>query len=189
VVDIAAKETHMKARWTWVVSLAVAVSFFSLSGACGSQTTPEPDPGAPSNNPSGVDAGTDAGTEDSPDSGGRPPVSFSAQVQPLFSSRCIGCHQPNPDGGLPSGNLILTEGNAHGNLVNVAMKGRGCAVDAGSEVRVKPGAPDESMLYRKITSAPTRCGGVMPPAITGLTTSAAEQETVRAWISEGALNN
>lgn len=38
------------------------------------------------------------------------PISFSVQVEPIFQSKCIGCHD--------SRTPILTTGNAYDNLIN-----------------------------------------------------------------------
>jgi len=51
--------------------------------------------------------------------------------------------------------------------------------------RVKPGAPEESLLYLKLDiNAP--CGQQMPP---GGTLKKELQEEVRAWITHGAKND
>jgi hypothetical protein len=51
--------------------------------------------------------------------------------------------------------------------------------------RVKPGAPDESLLYRKL-DIHSPCGQQMPP---GGTLSQEFQNEVRDWIANGAQDN
>lgn len=100
------------------------------------------------------------------------PVDFDWQIQPIFSQSCAlsGCHL----GPSPTGNLNLTPGQSYDNLVNVVSFGYPPAL------RVKPGSPEESVLYHKVSYS-GRYGQGMPP------TGPLPQEKVdliRRWIEE-----
>jgi uncharacterized membrane protein len=111
-------------------------------------------------------------------------VSFAADVyERVMRVRCISCHSDAPSfGGLaffPGGATF-----AYGNLVSVpagAEPAYQCK-DSGL-MRVKPGDPEHSLLYLKLTNPP--CGSKMPPA--AFTQATQEQvELVRQWIMDGA---
>ncbi|HKJ68371.1 MAG TPA: Ig-like domain-containing protein, partial [bacterium] len=65
-------------------------------------------------------------------------VSLSANVQPIFSANCTGCHGGN-------GGLFLTSDQAYDNLVNTE------SVGYAPMNRVVPGSPENSVLYLKVT--------------------------------------
>ncbi len=109
-------------------------------------------------------------------------VSFSADVQPIFTANCtsLGCHiAPNSQLGME-----LNLGQAYTNIVGVQ------AVQA-TMPRVTPGQSSASYLYQKVIDAQVAAGGSghrMPPEPrTALDSD--ELETIRVWIEEGALNN
>ena len=104
-------------------------------------------------------------------------VSFAADVQPIFTSRCVVCHNRTPEG-----DLNLLAASSYGNLVGVVSH------SYAPFLRVKPGNPDASVLYEKISGAP-QFGDPMPPPGGGPAVPLAERQTIRTWISEGALNN
>lgn len=103
-------------------------------------------------------------------------VSFSANVQPIFTNRCVnqGCH---PGGSAP---FPLASGPSYANLVNVQATSS-CT----SDKRVLPGNAASSVLYRKISG--TTCGNQMPLGLSPL--PQAEIDLIRDWINQGALNN
>jgi hypothetical protein len=77
------------------------------------------------------------------------------------------------------------------NLYSVFV-GKSSAAGAGSKcaagkVYVIAGNAADSLLYQKVSMATPPCGDRMPLGYAALT--AAESETVRAWIAGGALNN
>jgi Ca2+-binding RTX toxin-like protein len=100
-------------------------------------------------------------------------VNFVAEIQPIFSGKCIGCHNVT---GAPHG-LILDADNSYALLVNVASK------EVPSLKRVKPGDPDNSYLVQKVEGT-AAVGGQMPLGRTPLTE--AQISLIRRWISEGA---
>jgi len=105
-------------------------------------------------------------------------ISFSADIQPLFNSRCVACHQGVGDAG-----LSLEPGKAHAGLVNVAST-------QSPLVRVSPGNPEQSYLLNKLTGTQLQVGGSgarMPFGSSALSES--QIDLVRSWISQGAQNN
>src|SRR5262249_32049818 len=110
-------------------------------------------------------------------------VSFSMNVQPILTLRCAGpCHNPTA----PPMGLIMSAGLAYMNLVNVSSVEDQPITDAGGlnvddsgafdasgyvaqyRKRIKPGDPENSYLYLKITGRPP-LGNPMPPPSTGVT--------------------
>jgi hypothetical protein len=107
-------------------------------------------------------------------------VSFSENVQPIFTQHCavVGCHVP----GSPPEGQVLAAGFAYSNIVNVP------SMEVPADFRVDPGDPSDSYLYLKIT-AQQSVGTYMPPPTTGDVLSAADKATIMNWIAQGALNN
>ncbi len=98
-------------------------------------------------------------------------VSFANDVQPIFDNNCVSCHPS-------SGNLDLRPGQSYNQLVNVSASGY-------NALRVKPGDPEASVLYKKIDGSGT-FGSNMP---LGGQLSAADIQTIKTWIEQGAQNN
>ena len=110
------------------------------------------------------------------------PVSFSGDVQPIFTARCAIplCHS----GGIPTQGLDLSAGGSY-----AAIVGRPSTERPDLKI-VAPGAPATSYLEWKISGAPAGQsipGSPMP--LTGGPLSAVEQAIIREWIAEGALND
>lgn len=97
-------------------------------------------------------------------------VSFAA-VQQLLTGNCAGCHPPNQ-------NMDLTTGQVFANIVNVKSR------EVPTLMRVKPGDPANSYLYQKVTEARPAVGVRMPKD--GQPLTADEITTLRAWIEQGA---
>lgn len=111
-------------------------------------------------------------------SGGGGAVSFSTQVQPLFTNYCILCHAP---GGSASF-LHLTAGSSYAQLVGVAS-----TLTAGGGARVQPSDSTSSVLWKRVSGVGLDVTeSVMPP---GFIMPSAELALIRAWIDEGAPNN
>jgi len=103
-------------------------------------------------------------------------VSFAADIQPIFTNRCIGCHGPP----VPTANLDLSTGASHANLVNVVSTGYAPAL------RVAPADTAGSVLFHKVFGTAVY-GARMP--FGGAALPQAELDRVRAWILEGARDN
>lgn len=108
---------------------------------------------------------------------GNAPISFSADVQPIFTRSCAksGCHIPAT---APFG-FVLEEGQAYANLVGVT------SVEDPTLVRVEPGRSDLSYIIRKLEG--TGLGERMP--LGGPYLPDAEIQLIKDWIDEGALDN
>jgi hypothetical protein len=105
-------------------------------------------------------------------------VSFSNQVQPIFTANCAlgGCHSgPQPQDG-----MSLAAGSAYNQIVN-----KPC-IDVPGYLLVKPFFADSSFLYLKITGNPI-AGIRMPYGRPPLPDSLIV--LVGKWINQGALNN
>jgi len=115
---------------------------------------------------------SDHGTAPPPDDGGGAgPVSYAADVQPIWNANCVVCHGVN-------GGLDLGAPGSRANLVGVASTSWG-------GVRVVAGDPGSSVLYRKLTGD----GGVGDRMPQGGALDPGDIETVRRWIAEGAGDN
>ena len=114
--------------------------------------------------------------------GGGPPIdpnaTFTRVQNEIFTPTCaqIGCH----DSIGRQSQLVLTQGNAYANIVNVA------SVEMPSLRRIAPGDAPNSYLYRKITGAGIT-GDRMPQG--GPPLSDAQISLVRDWIRRGAPND
>lgn len=106
-------------------------------------------------------------------------ISFSSQVQPIFTASCAlsGCHT----GSSPTGSMNLSTGVSRSQLVNVA------AVGFAGAIRVIPGDANNSYLIRKLENGPNISGLQMPENRAPL--SQATINIIRDWISQGAQNN
>ena len=103
-------------------------------------------------------------------------VSFSAEVQPIFTAHCAlaDCH----GGAEPQLGLSLVAGVSYAGIVNQP------SVQEPELRLIRPSEPESSYLYLKITGAPAIEGMRMPPG------SALAQESaqmIRRWIVQGAL--
>ena len=105
-------------------------------------------------------------------------VSFSREVQPIFTTTCATalCHEgPHAEQGMD-----LRSGHAYRALVGVD------SVQCDEE-RVEPGDPGESYLMSKLEgTGPCFLGSVMP---SGGALAPADIDKIRRWISQGALDN
>jgi hypothetical protein len=107
------------------------------------------------------------------------PVSFAAQVQPIFNASCndMGCHA----GMRPAEALSLETGKAFAELVNVTSG------QCSGRPLVKPGAPAGSYLMDKLLGANLCMGSQMPKA--GQSLPSTQIDLIRNWICQGAPNN
>ncbi len=105
-------------------------------------------------------------------------VSFSRDVQPIFSANCAICHQ----GTGPAG-LTLEPGASYLNLV-------GRPSTESNLPRVAPGNPQGSYLVHKLQGTQLSVGGSgaqMP--YSGMPLAPPQMALITGWIQEGAPNN
>jgi hypothetical protein len=98
------------------------------------------------------------------------PVDFNRDVRPILSKNCFACHGPD------SAHRVSKLRLDHREAVVRNLK-RGTAA-------VVPGAPERSELIRRITARDE--SEHMPPKETGNRLTAAQVDTLRRWIAEGA---
>jgi mono/diheme cytochrome c family protein len=118
-------------------------------------------------------------SEPPPPSGGT--VSFAAQIQPILTTACTGCHSPGGSAMLDGIPMDLREGEAYDAVVH-----RPSAQDA-EWTLVVPGDSGSSLLYLKVSSDSPPVGVRMPRF--SPTLSPSEIELIGDWIDQGALNN
>jgi uncharacterized membrane protein len=91
-------------------------------------------------------------------------ISLAKDIQPVFTSKCVVCHQGTPaSGGLSQQSALQ---------------------------RVLPGQPDKSYLVAKLQGAQVQAGGSggqMPYGTLPLAQS--QIDLIKLWITQGALNN
>lgn len=102
-------------------------------------------------------------------------VSFSEDIQPIFTNNCIQCHDQNHQTGLD-----LREGNSYDLLVNVS------STNYAPNLRIEPLSLENSVLWNKIIDSGV-FGQQMPPI--GEPVSNFDIEKIESWIELGALNN
>ncbi|MEZ4449411.1 MAG: hypothetical protein R3B09_08025 [Nannocystaceae bacterium] len=105
-------------------------------------------------------------------------VSFTVDVQPIFSARCTGagCHGKP----MPAAGLDLGAGLSYADLVGVASS------ECANRLRVAPSQPDASYLIDKVKGI-NLCTGTKMPKVGSLT--AEEVATLEAWVCNGAPSN
>lgn len=103
-------------------------------------------------------------------------ATFSSIQTNILTPKCavVGCHI----GSSPTGNMNLQANQAYGNLIDVQS--------AYGLARVRPGNPDNSVLYQKVLGN-SRFGIRMPQGPNSL--SQQEQDAIRDWILADAPNN
>ncbi len=112
-----------------------------------------------------------------------PSVSFAASVQPILDANCIECH--SSAGIAASTGLIMTSGaSSYANLVDAAS-----TVTTGGGDRVEPGDSADSVLYQRISTIGLDASEAQMPLDGPPYLSETDQNTIKTWIDEGALNN
>ena len=124
-------------------------------------------------------SGTGDGGMNGPDGDGA--VSFTAQIQPILTATCAGCHSPGGAADLAGIVVQLTEDVSYDLLVNQP------SVQQPELTLVVPGDSTASLLYLKVSSDSPPVGERMPRFLPPL--SSADLTLIRSWIDEGALNN
>jgi hypothetical protein len=110
--------------------------------------------------------------DDSISSAGKDSVDYNLHIRPILSDRCFKCH--GPDANQRKANLRLD--TPEGALA--ALK------DNPSAHAIIPGKPDQSEVYRRISTSDT--ADVMPPIKSNLKLNANEIELIKKWIAQGA---
>ncbi|MFQ5742120.1 MAG: hypothetical protein ACE5HV_00885 [Acidobacteriota bacterium] len=107
-----------------------------------------------------------------------PTVSFSADIQPVFTNNCAlaGCHAPPS----PAQGMNLSAGSAFDNIVNVPSN------EMPQLFRIEPNDPDNSYLIRKIKGV-NITGGRMPLGRAPLSDEVIQMFVT--WVEEGAKRN
>jgi hypothetical protein len=98
-------------------------------------------------------------------------VQYNRDIRPILSDRCFKCH--GPDKGSRKAGLRLDQPeSAFGPRKDPA------------EHAIVPGHPGQSLMVRRIFAQDT--DDIMPPPTSYLALTAAEKETLRTWIAQGA---
>jgi polyvinyl alcohol dehydrogenase (cytochrome) len=95
-----------------------------------------------------------------------------------------GCNSTLCHGGGAGELSLATKDEAYQALVGVQAAGVACA--ASEVLRVDPGTPDTSLLFRKVSERPAPCGDPMPISAA---LPADDIERIRTWIARGAPND
>jgi hypothetical protein len=103
--------------------------------------------------------------------------SFSTDIQPIFNNSCAlgGCHNSTAEAG-----LVLTQGVAYANIVNVA------STQVPTLMRVDPSDAPNSYLVKKIEGSQS-VGVRMPKDRSAL--SSVSIQNIKNWVNRGAKNN
>ncbi len=111
------------------------------------------------------------------------PVSYSADIRPLFIARCAACHYA---GNLSKLNLLDAFSATEG-LFRTSI----WAPRARLSTLVVPGMPEQSLLMVKLDASleldPANDGDRMPTQVADVTT--AELADIRTWIASGAADD
>jgi hypothetical protein len=97
------------------------------------------------------------------------PVSFDRDIRPIMSDTCFRCHGPDKSSRMANLRLDLRD-EATKPLAN-------------GKTPIVPGKPDQSEIIERIFSDTARR---MPPDFAHKTLTAAQKETFRRWVAEGA---
>ncbi len=105
---------------------------------------------------------------------------FSWIQENIFSQKCAvpGCHVQ----GSAAFDLVLSEGQAYGNLVNVPAQGPQLQI-----MRVRPGDPDSSYIVWKLENRPGIAGSRMPLGSPDPLPQA-EIDAIKRWIQGATFN-
>lgn len=106
-------------------------------------------------------------------------VSFSQDIQPIFNSNCVVCHQ----GMMAPQGLSLEAGMSYQELVNAGSTQSSLAL-------IAPGNVEQSYLWHKVNGTQASVGGSgarMPYQSAAL--PASQLSLIRQWIEQGAMNN
>lgn len=119
---------------------------------------------------------SDSATNTTPPPTVKEDPSYAADIQSIFTNRCIssGCHNAGAAGG-----LVLLQGQSYSNLVNVA------STQEPGKTRVIPSDSANSYIVIKVEGRQTN-GSRMP---LGGTLDSNSIQNIKNWIDKGAKNN
>ncbi|MBI2685579.1 MAG: PSD1 domain-containing protein [Acidobacteria bacterium] len=100
---------------------------------------------------------------------GQEPVRFNRDVRPIMSDTCFRCHGPDRASRMANLRLDLREEALKPNRKGLAP--------------IVPGDPEKSHIIQRIFAAD---GQVMPPTYSHKTLTAAQKDTIKRWVAEGA---
>ena len=98
------------------------------------------------------------------------PIDFNREVRPILTENCFKCH--GPDEGARKAKLRF---DVRADALKPAKSG---------QTAIVPGAPEKSEMVARVTA--TDLDDRMPPLKSGKKLSAAQIETLRRWITQGA---
>jgi hypothetical protein len=99
------------------------------------------------------------------------PVRFNRDIRPIMSDTCFRCHGPDQKARMASLRLDIRD---------EALRKTKSGV-----IPIVPGAPDQSAIIQRIF-APNPAK-IMPPQYAHKELSAAQKDTIRSWVAEGAV--
>ncbi|MFN0105930.1 MAG: PSD1 and planctomycete cytochrome C domain-containing protein [Bryobacteraceae bacterium] len=100
---------------------------------------------------------------------GQGPVSFNRDIRPIMSDTCFRCHGPDKSSRMANLRLDLRDEAVRANRRGLAP--------------IVPGDPEKSHIIQRIFASDAQ---VMPPASAHKTLTAAQKDTIRRWVAEGA---
>lgn len=170
-------QSVLPSRSLWVGSaLVIAAAVVCAYTGYGCVSPDEALPDASANGNQFVDQQTaTAGTQD------QKPVSFWADVLPIFEAHCAVCHSPGRTADRLGISMRLTAAESYSSTVNQASS------QSPAFLRVVPGDPENSLLYLKVSMDQPPIGNRMPLACSKL--DPAELAAIYEWIKQGAPQN
>src|SRR5207253_4946150 len=93
------------------------------------------------------------------------PLAYNRDVRPILSENCFACHGPDRNKRMASLRLDIRD-------------------EAVGHQAIVPGKPEKSKLVARVFAAEE--GRLMPPVYSHKSLTAAQKETLRRWIAEGA---
>jgi hypothetical protein len=97
------------------------------------------------------------------------PVRFNRDIRPIMSNTCFACHGPDKSARMANLRLDIREEALKPNKAGIAP--------------IIPGDPEKSAIVQRIFATGPR---LMPPKFSHKELTAAQKETIRRWVAEGA---
>lgn len=101
-------------------------------------------------------------------------ISLARDIQPVLNANCVACHQD----AAPGGSLSLQSRSFLRNTVNVPSTG------LPRMMRIRPGSPQSSYLYLKLTGSHLRAGGAGVAMPLGSRLDNRSLGLIRDWIGK-----